>query len=304
MSITKSIISRFAPSPTQTSSDPMPHLGFYRTLYHSWLAARSTVGGKFILRIDDTDLARSTDENIDLILNAIDDIGLDYDEMFKQSDRFERYNDVASWLISRNLAKKEDGCIKLSSKDVADYDRQSGNGTLGSWVEEVAKKKGGPKVMESNKAIKDFAFNQVIIKSDGSPVYNFCTVVDDYDMGITNIIRGTDHISNTYKQAVIYDICEWTKPKFHHVGLVCNSSGAKLSKRESNEMNLSSYNKDALLNYVLRLGWAPYIDDKNSQIIDKNRAMKMFWNEGRLKPANAKCDINKLQFLSKKHSNA
>lgn len=287
----RKVVSRFAPSPTMTGDDPQPHLGFYRTLYHSWLAARASKdGGKFILRIDDTDLTRSTTENIDRIYKAVESMGLDWDETFMQSDNFENYRYFAEQLVMDDVAMYDDGCIRLNKEVMSE------RGIRCDWTDEIS----GDKA--SNDSIKEIAFNQVIIKSDGSPTYNFCTVIDDIESGITDVIRGTDHISNTYKQMVFYRLLpDSSIPKFHHVGLVCNRNGAKLSKRESNEMNLSQYDTDAMLNYVLRLGWGPFVDNKAANIIGKDRAQNMFWTDGKLRAPNSKVDTNKLDWLNKKY---
>ena len=297
---THKIVSRFAPSPTMKDGSK-PHLGFFRALYLAWLAARGTKdGGKFILRIDDTDLERSTEENIQEIVKNIEWVGLDYDVMFKQSNRFSRYRDMATILIKQGLAHRdtdENGrvCVRLSELPIREIDNHL---PLGSWQERVNKK---PRIIKDKTLPEDkksFCFNQVILKSDGSPTYNFCTVIDDLDYNITDIVRGTDHIDNTYKQSVIYDLLDREKPRFHHVGLVCNENSKKLSKRESNNLNIEQYRPEALLNYVLRHGWAPYKDDKNATFIDTNRARQMFWGEGRMKPSNSNINITKLQFLN------
>lgn len=277
------IATRLAPSPTGKV-----HIGTLRTLYHNWLAARA-LGGKFIFRIDDTDLERSRKELIDPLFKAIDWLGLDYDETFKQSDRFDMYRSIAEGLVKNQLAIEDNGCIRLNKKYASQFSA--------NWRDSLTGFK------QSNENIMDFASTQVIIKSDGSPTYNFATVIDDAQTGITHLIRGVDHISNTYKQVLLYNILGRVIPKFYHVGLVCHKSGKKLSKRDSDALNLENYHPDAVLNYILRLGWSPKEDNKQNNIIKKDRAIKMFFNEGKMKAANAKIDLNKLQWYDKKYRN-
>lgn len=276
---------RIAPSPTGTI-----HLGTIRTLYHNWLAARAT-GGKFLLRIDDTDLERSEQKYIDEIYQMIDFLGLDYDETFKQSERIIRYKEVADKLIQDRFAVKDNGCIRLCDSMKFRSDRI----TTCTWIDSITG------IKKDNQDIYDYAIKQVIIKSDGTPTYNFSTVVDDIDYNIDWIIRGTDHISNTYKQAVIYRILLQNMPKFTHVGLICNKSGKKLSKRDSDAINWKSYKPEAILNYVLRLGWGPKIDDKTTNIITKERALELFVEHGNLRATNAKLDLVKLNWYNKKY---
>lgn len=272
------ITTRVAPSPT---GNGIVHIGTLRQIYHNWLFARANKG-KFIYRIDDTDLERSSPEIVDKLYEAIDWLGLDYDETFKQSDKFDRYIEVAGGLVKDGLAVHDDGCIRMSGV-VLDC----------SWVDEIT----GDKV--DNEQIRDFSSNQVLIKSDGSPVYNFCSAVDDIESDITDVIRGVDHISNTYKQAYVYRALGKHLPRYHHVGLICHSTGKKLSKRDSDSMDLSGVNRDAILNYILRLGWSPREDTKDNNIINKEKALSLFINQGSLKASNAKIDLNKLKYYEK-----
>jgi glutamyl-tRNA synthetase len=272
------IVTRVAPSPT---GNGIVHIGTLRQIYHNWLFARANKG-KFIYRIDDTDLKRSDKEIVDKLYEAIDWLGLDYDETFKQSDRFDKYTKIAENLVKEGLAVHDDGCIRMS-----------GLALDCSWTDEITGDK------EDNDQIRDFSSTQVIIKSDGSPVYNFCSAVDDIESGVTDVIRGTDHISNTYKQAYIYRALGKHLPRYHHVGLICHNTGKKLSKRDSDAMDLSGVNKDAILNYILRLGWSPKEDNKANNIIDKEKALRLFIEHGNLKASNAKIDLNKLKFYEK-----
>jgi len=276
----KKVITRIAPSPTAPTGGIGLHLGTIRCFYHAWLAAKST-GGTFILRIDDTDIVRSRQEMIDPFYKFAEDFDLPYDETFKQSDRFDVYLERAKQLIADGHAAYDNGCVRLKTDVSCD------------WTDELT----GDKIAKKDEI--EFACNQVIIKSDGSPVYNFATVVDDIDYNVNHIIRGVDHISNTFKQAALYRLFGQELPKFSHVGLVCHTTGKKLSKRDSDGLDLSSYNKDAVLNYVLRLGWAPFEDTKKNNIITKDRAIDMFFAEGKMRPANSKIDMNKLKWYDK-----
>lgn len=272
------VVTRVAPSPT---GNGVVHIGTIRQIYHNWLFARSQ-GGKFIFRIDDTDLERSVPEIINKLYEIVDWLGLDFDETFKQSDRFHHYQEVAHDLVTQGLAFVDDGCIRMAGVDIDT-----------SWTDEIT----GDKA--ANEQINDLCKSQVIIKSDGSPTYNFCSPIDDMDCGITDVIRGVDHLSNTYKQAYIYRILGKELPKYHHVGLICHNTGKKLSKRDSDAMDLSQYSSDAVLNYTLRLGWSPKEDNKANNIIDRQKALSLITEGGKFRAANAKIDNNKLNFYEK-----
>lgn len=284
-------IVRIAPSPTGKL-----HIGTIRTAYHNWLVAKQNPESKMIVRIDDTDLERSQPELIKPIFDTLSSLGLDFDKTFHQSERFDMYRDLAESLVALGYAHHDDGCIRLLEQPIAD----AGFGC--DWKDEITGDK------PSNDQIDNYSRTQVIIKSDGSPAYNFASTVDDYMENVTWIIRGVDHISNTYKQALLFRLLNEVTmdakplPLFSHVGLVCHKTGKKLSKRDSDEMNLEGINPDALLNYVLRLGWSPKVDDKSNNIIDKDKAIRLFIDEGNLKSNNAKIDLDKLDWYNKKYS--
>lgn len=286
---------RVAPSPTGHF-----HLGTARTAYHNWLAARAS-GGKFILRIDDTDQNRNNDDYVTLIYNALDWLGIDYDDTFKQSDRIQHYKDVALLLIDNGMAVFDGSAIRLNV-----------NFTLDHWKDFY-----GQKIAITDKDY-DFSRNLVLIKSDGFPTYNFSSIVDDIDSNINLIIRGSDHISNTSKQMFVLhalNMINYGGKKDHyldfcHVGLIMvkdpdTGKQVKLSKRNS-ASNLMDYKDsgfvpDAILNAVLKLGWAhkdPNFD-RDYPLIDKNTAKKFFF-DGNLKTTNCSFDVNKLNFLNKK----
>lgn len=279
---------RIAPSPTGRL-----HIGTIRTAYHNWLIAKQNPESKLIIRIDDTDLKRSREELIQPIFDTLSDLGLDYDKTFRQSERFGRYAQVAKALVNAGYAIEDDGCIRLNKDSDSKFECH--------WEDTITGRK------KASEQIIEYANNQVIMKSDGSPAYNFASTVDDYDESVTWIVRGVDHISNTYKQVLLWEIIGHTLddvkklPLFTHVGLVCHSSGKKLSKRDSDDINLDGICSEALLNYVLRLGWSPKKDTKENNIIDREKAVKLFLNEGNIKSNNAKIDLNKLAWYNKKY---
>lgn len=277
-------IVRIAPSPTGKL-----HIGTIRTAYFNWLISKQKVENQLIVRIDDTDLERSKDKLIDSIFEGLNNLGLDYDLTFKQSDRFHRYKEIADRLVYMGMAKHDDGCIRLNQDQLISFSCD--------WRDEITGDK------KSNEQIDGFAKNQVIMKSDGSPAYNFASVVDDADFGITWVIRGVDHIANTYKQTLIYRVLGEGEniPKYSHVGLVCHPSGKKLSKRDSDELPLDDIKTEALMNYVLRLGWSPFEDTKKNNIINRERAVELFLEKGKMKSSNAKIDLNKLEWYNKKY---
>ncbi|MDA9272152.1 glutamate--tRNA ligase family protein [bacterium] len=280
---------RIAPSPTGRL-----HIGTIRCAYHNWLIAQQRPNSTFLVRIDDTDLERSQPELIQPIFDTLTKLGLNWDDTFQQSDRFDLYLSYAKRLIERGYAYRDDGCIRLKAESLSDFSCD--------WVDTLSGDK------PSNEQIDEYSKSQVIIKSDGSPAYNFASTVDDYCERVTWIVRGVDHISNTYKQALIFrilfDLDDYgdCMPMFSHVGLVCHKTGKKLSKRDSDEMNLEGINTDALLNYVLRLGWSPTEDTKANNIIDKDKAITLFLEGGKMKSNNAKIDLAKLEWYDKKYN--
>jgi len=283
-------IVRIAPSPTGQL-----HIGTLRTAYFNWLIANQNPDSTFIVRIDDTDLSRSQDDLIQPIFDSLTSYGLKWDLTFRQSSRFSRYQDLAQDLINSGKAIRSDGAVMLNN--VHAYSLDADDADL-KWTDTIT----GPKT----KISPDLGFlirNQVIIKSDGSPTYNFASAVDDMDYGVTWIVRGTDHIVNTYKQVIFFNLFGKPLPLFTHVGLVCHPSGKKVSKRDSDSMDLSQYIPDALLNYVLRLGWSPSQDDKTNNIIPMDKAINLFLSGGKMRAPNSKLDLTKLQWYNKKYTN-
>lgn len=280
-----SIKTRIAPSPTG-----LFHIGTARTAYFNYLFAKSQ-GGKFLVRIDDTDVNRNKTEYTDLIFDTLKKLDLDFDETFTQSSRLDRYKEVAQQLLDDGKAIMVDGVIN------SDYDLNI-YGLTSEWKDEII----GNVVCSKQDNI--ISSQITLIKADGNPTYNFATVVDDIDSGITDVIRGSDHISNTLRQIFIYKLLDKDLPKFHHIGLL-TQKGKKISKRDSlsDLKDYWQYDTRAILNYILKLGWNlpdPNIDQKYP-LIDKTQAIQMFM-DGKMRAANSNVDINKLVWLDKKYS--
>ncbi|NGX17064.1 glutamate--tRNA ligase [Wenzhouxiangella sp. XN24] len=264
---------RFAPSPTG-----FLHIGGVRTALFSWLQARRH-GGQFILRIEDTDRARSTEEAIQVILDGMKWLGLQADEgPLYQTDRFDRYTEVAEQLLEAGDAyhcycSKEEldemRAAQMASGQKPRYD--------GRCRDRKAPREGVPPVVRfrnpdegqvvvddkvrgrvvfDNKELDDL----VLLRSDGVPTYNFSVVVDDWDMGITHVVRGDDHLNNTPRQINVYRALGAEPPVFAHVPMILGPDGAKLSKRHGAvsvlQYRQEGYLPEALLNYLVRLGWS------------------------------------------------
>ncbi|MBF4433662.1 glutamate--tRNA ligase [Vibrio anguillarum] len=268
---------RFAPSPTGYL-----HVGGARTALYSWLYAKSQ-GGEFVLRIEDTDLERSTQEAVDAILEGMTWLGLNWDEgPYFQTKHFDRYNEVVDKLLAEDKAYK---CY--ASKELLDEVRaeQEANKEMPRYDADHPKikavndaaKEGDPCVIRfrnpkegsvifddqirgrieiSNSQMDDL----IIRRTDGSPTYNFCVVVDDWDMGITHVVRGEDHINNTPRQINIYEALGAPVPVFAHCAMILGDDGAKLSKRHGAvsvmQYRDEGYLPEALNNYLVRLGWS------------------------------------------------
>lgn len=271
---------RFAPSPTGNL-----HIGGGRTALFNWLFAQSQKG-KFILRIEDTDKERSKKEFVDEILDSLKWLGFDWDELYYQSGRFDNYRMHADKLLKSGLAYiekspegKEAIIYKVPARKIKVDDLIRGGIEFDSGL------------------IKD----QVLIKSDGTPTYNFACVVDDAEMNITHIIRGDDHISNTPKQILLYEALGWTLPYFAHLPLIMGMDGGRLSKR-TGATAISDYRKmgylpEALLNYLLLLSWAP---GDNRELININEAVKLFDIKDVNKTA-AAFDLKKLDWMNNQY---
>lgn len=272
---------RIAPSPTGDM-----HIGTARTAYFNWLAARST-GGKFLLRIDDTDKERSNEVYTDLIKTFMDWLGLDYDSCYKQSDRILSYREALDVIPHKTL---ENGAVAL--------DLQSFDGLPTSWTDEIS---GEIKITQQD---LDQTKNMILFKADGLPTYNFASVIDDIDGGINYIIRGTDHITNTAKQAILFRLFNADLPKFAHVGLI-NKDGKPLSKRDGGSSLIyyknSCYDPDAMLNFMARMGWGPTVDDKTTSLLPREKMLELFFKGGSMRNQAANLDLAKLQSFDRKY---
>lgn len=276
---------RIAPSPTGDM-----HLGTARTAWFNWLAARAS-GGKFILRIDDTDTSRNNEASVDVIFDVMKWLGLDdYDAVYRQSDRMDRYRDVADWLKSTHLAKTADnGAILL--------DLHAGNMAGMSWDDTISGKQ-----MFTDNIIKDHDRDIVLIRGDGMPTYHFATVVDDMDMGVNWVIRGIDHFTNTFRQTMIGHALGFNLPKYAHLGLIMKDK-KKMSKRDDAASMLAyrdaGYDSDAMLDYMLRLGWGES-SGVDRKIITGADALEIFL-DGNMKSKPSNFDQRKLDSLDRRH---
>lgn len=261
--------SRFAPSPTGYL-----HIGGVRTALFAWAFVKQQQG-QFVLRIEDTDTQRSTQASVDAILDGINWLGLDYDEgPFYQTQRFERYQTVIQQLLDEDKAyycecskqRLDDLRENLMTKgEKAMYDGCCRDKNLSAGVVRFKNPDEGMvafkdvvkgQISIANKELDDL----IIARSDGTPTYNLTVVVDDYDMDISHVIRGDDHLNNTPRQINLYQALGWDLPKFAHLPMILGSDGARLSKRHG-AMNVMTYRDagflpEALLNYLVRLGWS------------------------------------------------
>jgi glutamyl-tRNA synthetase len=284
------VVTRFAPSPTG-----FLHIGGARTALFNWLFARHH-GGKFLLRIEDTDRARSTNEAIEAILDGMRWLNLDWDgHEYYQSQFWSRHAEIAHRLLERGAAYR---CY-MTQEDLAAQreaaQRERRPFRINSPWRDVAEEQGdkpfvirlkppreGETVIEDrvqgrvtvqNAEIDDF----VLLRSDGTPTYMLAVVVDDHDMGVTHVIRGDDHLNNAFRQLAIIRAMGWPEPTYAHVPLIHGPDGAKLSKRHG-AMGVDAYRDElgllpeAVSNYLLRLGWG-HGDD---EIISRDQAVEWF----------------------------
>ena len=270
--MTEIIKVRFAPSPTG-----FLHIGGVRTALFNWLFARHHCG-KFILRIEDTDLSRSTEESIQEILESMRWLGLDWDEgPFRQTERQEIYTKKIMHLLStgkayhcyctpEELDQKRNDAQKAGLKPKYDGTCRNRTDTPEKpYVVRFKAPKEGSVVVEDmlrGKVIFDIAEldDLIIQRTDGTPTYNFVVVVDDSEMGITHVIRGDDHLSNTPRQCLLYDALDFKRPRFSHISMILGQDKTRLSKRHGATSALAyrdmGYMPDAMINYLARLGWS------------------------------------------------
>lgn len=280
------MITRIAPSPTGYF-----HLGTARTAYFNWLAARAT-GGKFILRIDDTDAQRNDPAMTKVILDSMDYLGLDFDLTFNQSDNNDWYASLAKQMVADGTALVRDGAVWLAPHVAGLMDSKVVNDLTGVTIRVTS-------------LDRDYLSRMVLVKSDGSPTYHFASVADDINHRVNLVLRGADHVSNTIKQVAVYAALDIPLPQYAHVGLLYSMAGKKLSKSDGAQSLLdyrdAGVNRDAMLNFLLRLGWAPKVDDKSAAIIDRARALDLFLTAGNLRNQPAKVDFAKLDSFDRKY---
>jgi glutamyl-tRNA synthetase len=267
-------VTRFAPSPTGYL-----HIGGLRTALFSWLAAKHD-NGEFLLRIEDTDMARNSEEAKDAILKAFEWIGMSHDgEVVYQSKRFDLYKTYIDQLIEEDKAYRcymsKDELASLREEQMAKKERtrydgryRDFTGTPPEGIEPVirikAPKEGMITFEDGVKGTINIAASEVddfvIARADGAPTYNFVVAIDDALMGLTDVIRGDDHLYNTPKQIVVYNALGFELPSFNHVAMINNEQGKKLSKRDGAtdvmDYKTMGYLPEALLNFLVRLGWS------------------------------------------------
>lgn len=308
----KPVITRFAPSPTG-----FLHIGGARTALFNWLFSRGQ-GGKFLLRVEDTDRKRSTQEAVDAIIDGLTWLGLDWDdEPYFQSQHQARHAEVAQELLDKGKAYK---CYASPEEltEMREAARAAGKPMRydGRWrdrpeadaptgVEPVIRLKAPRdgettildkvqgKVTVPNEQLDDM----ILVRSDGTPTYMLSVVVDDHDMGITHIVRGDDHFTNAFRQYHIYDALDWERPEFAHIPLIHGPDGAKLSKRHG-ALGVEAYRDmgflpEALRNYLNRLGWG-HGDD---EVFTSEQAKEWFTLEA-IGKGPARFDIQKLENLN------
>jgi len=266
---------RFAPSPTG-----FLHIGGARTALFNWLYARSQ-SGKFVLRIEDTDLERSKPEYLEEIMKSMQWLGLAWDEFYKQSDRFAVYREYAQRLVAEGKAYNEGPAVLLKNvaQKIKFFDLIRGE------------------VEFDSELLKD----EVLLKSDGSPTYSFACVVDDALMEITHVIRGEDHISNTPKQILIYQALGLKAPKFAHLPLIMDPEGGRMSKRTGatavSEYKTLGFLPEAIVNYLMLLGWSP---GANQEKVTLDSAVKKF-SIKQVNKAAAAFSMDKLKWLNQQY---
>lgn len=303
------VVTRFAPSPTGYL-----HIGGGRTALFNWLYARGR-GGKFLLRIEDTDRERSTPEATAAILRGLTWLGLDWDdEVVSQFDRKDRHAEVAHQMLTRGTAYK---CFS-TQQEIATYraareaDGASYAVFLSPWrdagpathpdlpyvIRMMAPRSGETviddqvqgRVVIRNETLDDM----IVLRSDGTPTYMLAVVVDDHDMGVTHVIRGDDHLNNAARQQMVYDAMGWETPVWAHIPLIHGPDGKKLSKRHGatgvEEYQAMGYPAAGMRNYLTRLGWAK----GDAEIFTTEQAMQMFDLEG-IGRAPARLDFKKLE---------
>ena len=305
-----SVVTRFAPSPTG-----FLHIGGARTALFSWLFARKH-GGRFLLRIEDTDRERSTDEAVKAIFDGMAWLGLAADETpVFQTQRYERYRAVAAEMLQQGSAYRcycsKEELEQMRAGQMARKEKPRYDGRCRHRTDAPA---GAPSVIRFknpedgatvvNDLIKgDIVFQNaelddlIIVRSDGNPTYNFCVVVDDWDMHVTHVVRGDDHVNNTPRQLNILKALGATPPQYAHVPMILGSDGVKLSKRHGAvsviEYRTMGFLPEAVLNYLVRLGWS----HGDQELFTREDMVRLF-DIAKVQKAPARFDLEKLIWVN------
>ena len=307
---------RFAPSPTGHL-----HVGGARTALFNWLAARHH-GGTFILRIEDTDRSRSTDENIDFIIDALTWLGLDWDEGpptpgYRQTERFDIYREHAERLVRSGRAYYCDCSPEMldtqrkaaeARKETFRYSGRCRDRGLTAGALRLRIPDDGATVVDDlingpvtfdHRQLDDW----ILVRTDGTPTYNFCVVVDDVTMGITHVVRGNDHLSNTPKQILCYEALDYAVPAFAHVSMILGADKHRLSKRHG-ATSVQAFREagivpDAMVNYLARLGWS----HGDQEIFTRGEMVRLFDIKD-VASSGAVFDLTKLEWLNQEYIKA
>ena len=307
-----SVVTRFPPSPTG-----FMHIGTARTALFNWLYARKH-GGKMLFRIEDTDRKRHNEDAVENLIKGLEWLGLDWDgDIVSQYEQRARHADVAKELLAKGKAyycycspeeletmreeAKKEGRMSFYDRRWRDADASCAPEGIAPVIRIKAPLEDATTVHDAvqgdvtinNEQLDDF----IILRSDGSPTYMLSVVVDDHDMGVTHVIRGDDHLNNTFRQNIIYDAMGWNKPTYGHLPLILGPDGAKMSKRHGaasvEEYRDMGYLPAAMRNYLVRLGWS-HGDD---EIISDEQAREWFDLSGCNKAA-ARFDFAKLESIN------
>ena len=315
MSQNRPVVTRFAPSPTGYL-----HIGGARTALFNWLYARGR-GGRFLLRIEDTDRARSTPEATEAILKGLTWLGLDWDgDPISQFARRDRHAEVARQMLADGTAYK---CFSTPEEIAAWREANPRQPFESPWRDATGLPPGedgaphairlraprdGETVIEDAvqghvRVANDQLDDMIILRSDGTPTYMLAVVVDDHDMDVTHVIRGDDHLTNTFRQAQIFDAMGWPRPVFAHIPLIHGEDGKKLSKRHGavglHEFAAMGYPPAAMRNYLARLGWS-HGDDE----LFGDEQARAWFDLGGIGRAPARLDFKKLEHVSGYHLGA
>lgn len=308
MSHNAPVVTRFAPSPTGYL-----HVGGARTALFNWLFARGR-GGQFLLRIEDTDRARSTPEATEALLKGLNWLGLDWDGApVSQFARRDRHAEIALAMLTKGSAYK---CFSTPEEIASWRDANPRQPFQSPWRDRddhpdapfairLRAPRQGETVIRDEvqgevRVANDQLDDMILLRSDGTPTYMLAVVVDDHDMGVTHAIRGDDHLTNSFRQAQIYDAMGWDRPVFAHIPLIHGEDGKKLSKRHGavglHEFAALGYPPRAMRNYLARLGWS-HGDD---ELFTDEQALEWFGLDG-IGRAPARLDFKKLEHVSGWH---